>query len=59
MSGAQTIVDAINSLPTGSGKAQWRRCDVTSWDDQVALFEYAVTTFGGVDIVVSVHLFNV
>ena len=27
------------------------------WDDQVALFELAMTKFGGVDIVVSVLLF--
>ena len=50
--GAQAIVDAINKLPPGSGKACWKRCDVTSWEDQVALFEFAMTKFGGVDIVV-------
>ncbi|EIN11466.1 NAD(P)-binding protein [Punctularia strigosozonata HHB-11173 SS5] len=27
-------------------------CDVTSWDDQVALFEFALRTYGQVDIVV-------
>ena len=51
--GAQQIVDAINGLPPDNGKACWRRCDVTSWEDQVALFELAMTRFGGVDIVVS------
>jgi NAD(P)-dependent dehydrogenase (short-subunit alcohol dehydrogenase family) len=51
--GAQAIVDAINKLPPGSGKACWKRCDVTSWEDQVTLFEFAMTKFGGVDIVVS------
>jgi hypothetical protein len=29
---------------------------VTSWEDQVALFELAMTRFGGVDIVVRVPL---
>ena len=52
--GAQATVAAIEKLPPGTGKACWKRCDVTSWEDQVALFEYAVTKFGGVDIVVSV-----
>ena len=52
--GAQNLVDAINRLPPGSGKACWKRCDVARWDDQVALFELAMTKFGGVDIVVSV-----
>ena len=51
--GAQNIVDAINGLPAGAGKAYWKRCDVTSWEDQVVLFEFAMTKFGGVDIVVS------
>lgn len=51
--GAQDIVDAINKLPAGSGKAYWKRCDVTSWDDQVALYEFAVTKFGGIDIVIA------
>lgn len=51
--GAQDIVDAINRLPPGNGKACWKRCDVTNWEDQVALFELAMTRFGGVDIVVS------
>lgn len=51
--GAQDIVDTINRLPSGSGRACWRRCDVTIWEDQVALYEFAMSTFGGVDIVVS------
>jgi len=57
--GTQQIVDAINELPPDNGRACWRRCDVTSWQDQVALFELAMTRFGGIDIVVSVHLFLV
>jgi len=51
--GAQDLVDAINKLPPGNGKACWRRCDVTSWEDQVALYEVAIARFGGVDIVIA------
>lgn len=29
------------------------KCDVTSWDDQVAMFDVAVKAFGGVNVVVS------
>lgn len=53
LGGAQVIVEAIKRLPAGSGKAFWKRCDVTSWDDQVALFEFAVSKFGGIDIVIA------
>lgn len=55
-SGAQATVEAIDNLPPDSGKACWKRCDVSNWDDQVGLFEYAMTKFGNVDIVVSVDL---
>lgn len=57
--GAQDIVDTINKLPPGNGKACWRRCDVTSWEDQIALYELAMTRFGGVDIVVSALFLDV
>ena len=57
--GAQDIVDTINKLPPGSGKACWRRCDVTNWEDQIALYELAMTRFGGVDIVVSASFLDV
>jgi NAD(P)-dependent dehydrogenase (short-subunit alcohol dehydrogenase family) len=56
--GAQGIVETIKKLPPGSGKAFWKRCDVTVWEEQVALFEFAVSKFGGVDIVVSTSLFT-
>jgi NAD(P)-dependent dehydrogenase (short-subunit alcohol dehydrogenase family) len=58
LSGAQATVEAIKKLPPGSGEACWKRCDVINWEEQVALFEYAVTKFGGVDIVVSGYLFD-
>ncbi|KAF9780830.1 hypothetical protein BJ322DRAFT_1081950 [Thelephora terrestris] len=51
--GAQGIVDAIKKLPPGSGKAIWKRCDVTIWEDQVSLFESAMKAFGGIDIVIA------
>lgn len=35
-------------------KAVSKRCDVTVWDDQVALFELAKSSFGDVDIVVRI-----
>jgi len=52
-SGAQGIVDTIRRLPHGSGKAIWKRCDVSNWEDQVSLFESAMNEFGGVDIVIA------
>jgi len=51
-SGAQSAVDAIKKSPSGSREAHWKRCDVTNWEEQVALFEFAVSKFGGVDIVI-------
>lgn len=38
-------------------EAAFIKCDVTRWDDQVALFELAITRFGSVDIVVGVGTF--
>ena len=52
--GARGVVDAIDRLPPGHGRACYKRCDVTDWDDQVNLFEFAMARFGAVDIVVSV-----
>ena len=52
--GALGVVDAINKLPPGNGKACCKRCDVARWEDQVDLFEFAMARFGAIDIVVSV-----
>ena len=52
--GALYVVDSINKLPPGSGRACFKRCDVARWDDQVDLFDFAMAKFGAVDIVVSV-----
>jgi len=39
--------------PNGSvSEAIGLRCDVTSWEDQVDLFQTAFDTFGSVDVVV-------
>ena len=59
LDGAKGIADTINKLPPGSGKACWKRCDVTSWEDQVALFELGMKKFGGVDVAVSAALSSV
>jgi len=44
----QTVADIIAL----GGQAVSRKCDVTVWDDQVALFELAIEKFGSVDVVV-------
>ncbi|TFK25183.1 NAD(P)-binding protein [Coprinopsis marcescibilis] len=46
---AQGVVSEI--LQSG-GVASFVATDVTKWDDQVALFEYALGTYGSVDVVV-------
>ena len=55
---AQQIVDTINGLPSDTGKACLRQCDMTSLEDQAALFEAAMMRFGGVNAVVSPPLFR-
>ena len=47
--GAKKVVEEITQA---GGQATCLLCDVTKWDDQVALFEHAETTYGSVDIVV-------
>ncbi|KAF9527312.1 hypothetical protein CPB83DRAFT_856337 [Crepidotus variabilis] len=49
LAGAQETVFAIKAK---GGSALALRCDVTKWDDQVALFELAEKEFGAVDVVV-------
>ena len=43
---------AIPDAPESAREAIGLRCDVTTWDDQVKLFEAAVETYHSVDIVV-------
>jgi NAD(P)-dependent dehydrogenase (short-subunit alcohol dehydrogenase family) len=33
-------------------EAVGQRCDVTDWDSQLALFEFGISTFGAIDVVV-------
>lgn len=47
------ILIQIFELKVVSSQGAYQRCDVLNWDDQVALFELAVSRFGSVDIVVS------
>ena len=49
--GAQQTVDGQTAYRLIM--ARCRRFGMTSWEDQVSLFELAMTRFGGVDIVVS------
>lgn len=42
----------VKEITDAGGVATAVRCNVTSWDDQVALFQHAVNTYGVVDIVV-------
>lgn len=37
---------------TFSREVVGQKCDVTDWDNQVALFELGISTFGAVDVVV-------
>jgi len=46
---AQAVAQEINS---SGGTAVAQRCDVTVWEDQVALFDLAMETYGSVDVVI-------
>ena len=39
-------------LTLWNSKAIYQKCNVTVWDEQVELFELAVSTYGSVDVVV-------
>jgi hypothetical protein len=39
-------------LMQSTSKAIYQKCNVTVWEDQVALFELAMSTYGSVDVVV-------
>ncbi|SJK97070.1 uncharacterized protein ARMOST_00320 [Armillaria ostoyae] len=49
-SGAQAIV---HEIVTAGGAAVSALCNATVWDDAVALFDLAIKTYGGLDIVVA------
>jgi len=44
-------IQGLNSR--GNRQAIFVRCDVTVWDDQVSMFETAISKYGSVDIVVN------
>ena len=46
--------DAFAPLDTNvcNREAVGKRCDVTDWDSQLALFELGISTFGAIDVVV-------
>jgi len=45
----KVVVDAIRK---DGGKAEFIKCDVTKWNEQVALFDLAMERFGAVDVVI-------
>ncbi|KAI0061335.1 NAD(P)-binding protein [Artomyces pyxidatus] len=47
--GAEAVV---NEIRKANGDAASIRCDVLNWDEQVALFELALSRYGSVDIVI-------
>lgn len=42
----------VNDIESAGGTAVFLKCNVTVWEEQVALFELATSQFGAVDIVV-------
>lgn len=40
----------VNEITAVGGKAEWRPCDMTSYEDVVGLAAYAVQRFGGVNV---------
>ncbi|KAJ4473033.1 hypothetical protein J3R30DRAFT_3659385 [Lentinula aciculospora] len=50
VAGAQGTVSEIRRI---EGEATWCKCDVTVWEDLVAMYDLAVQEFGSVDIVVA------
>ncbi|KAI0296844.1 hypothetical protein BC826DRAFT_187240 [Russula brevipes] len=47
--GGEAVVDAIRKE---GGKAEFIKCNVTKWNEQVALFDLAMARFGAVDVVI-------
>ncbi|KAI0293436.1 hypothetical protein BC826DRAFT_383116 [Russula brevipes] len=42
----------VNAIRKDGGKAEFIKCDVTKWNEQVALFDLAMERFGAVDVVI-------
>lgn len=51
--GTCCLVSRVLEIPICYRMAVSLKCDVTVWDDQVAMFELAIAKFGSVDVVVS------
>ncbi|EJD37186.1 NAD(P)-binding protein [Auricularia subglabra TFB-10046 SS5] len=45
--------ETLRQIANAGGTARGRNCDVTSWEEQVALFALAQSSFGRVDVVVA------
>ncbi|KZV91141.1 NAD(P)-binding protein [Exidia glandulosa HHB12029] len=49
----QGLEETLRLIKAANGTARGQRCDVTIWEDQLALFELAQSSFGRVDIAVA------
>ncbi|KIP05100.1 hypothetical protein PHLGIDRAFT_108665 [Phlebiopsis gigantea 11061_1 CR5-6] len=49
---ADAASKVVSEIVQAGGQAVSCKCDVTVWDEQVALFELAVKTYGTVDVVI-------
>lgn len=45
------LLELVKEIEAKGGKATAVKCDVTSWDEQVALFKHGIKTYGALDIV--------
>ncbi|KAJ3982193.1 hypothetical protein F5890DRAFT_1556128 [Lentinula detonsa] len=50
---ASSAEDTVSEIRSNEGEATSCRCDVTVWEDLVAMYDLAVQEFGSVDIVVA------
>ena len=48
----QALKDACAEIGRNGNTACWKQCDVSDWDSQLNLFDWAVNTLGSIDIVV-------
>lgn len=55
LEGTSYLIEESPEIKTLYSQAIGVKCDVTSWDDQVAMFEAAVKAFGQVHVVVRLH----
>lgn len=48
--GAHVVAADLNPLPESIPEVVFRKTDLTKWEEQVELFELAITKFGHIDI---------